>query len=75
MPDPLAIISAALWPPRRVALEDTMDGLGRFCDRWAIACDLEDAFGIELPDATIDAWRTIADVVASVDTAATGQAA
>ncbi len=33
------------------------------------------AFGIELPDATIDAWRTIADVVASVDTAATGQAA
>ncbi len=44
-------------------------------DRLCIACSVEEEYGIELPDATIDAWRTIADVVASVDTAATGQAA
>jgi acyl carrier protein len=75
MPDPLAIISAALWPPRRLAMEDTLDGLGLgLVDRVCLACDLDEAFGMELPDATIDAWRTIADVVASV-TAATGQAA
>ncbi len=67
MPDPLAIISAALWPPRAVTRDDTFEGLDIGpIDRMCIAQELDEAFGIELPDATIDAWRTIADVVASV---------
>ena len=35
-------------------------------DRQAIACALDEEFGIELPDAAIEGWATVADVIASV---------
>lgn len=38
------------------------DALDRIC----IACALDEAFDIELADAPVEAWTTIADVVASV---------
>jgi acyl carrier protein len=77
MPDqrnPLATIIAALSgliPPASVIEPDALlddiglDGL----DRQILAMDLEDLFQIEINDTTLEQWRTIADVVATVEKA------
>lgn len=36
-------------------------------DRQCIAAELDEVFSIELPDAAVDGWQTIADIAASVD--------
>lgn len=36
-------------------------------DRITVACALDEAFGIELPDAEIEAWHTVADIARSVE--------
>lgn len=35
-------------------------------DRMTITCALDEAFTIELPDAAVNAWETVADVAASL---------
>ena len=41
-----------------------LDGL----DRQIIAMELEDRFGIEISDNTLEQWRTIADILATITT-------
>lgn len=36
-------------------------------DRQCIACAIDEAFGIEIPDDAVDAWITVADVTATAD--------
>ena len=32
-----------------------------------VACEAEEAFGIDLPDAVVEGWQTVGDVRASVE--------
>lgn len=44
-----------------------LDDLGvNSIDRVCVAVDLDEDFGIELPDEDVSGWATVADVVASV---------
>lgn len=36
-------------------------------DRLCIMCAIDEAYGIELPDAAIAGWQTVRDVAASVE--------
>lgn len=58
----LSIISE--WATTDVDL-DSLDELDRLC----LAADLEDEFGVLLPDDAALEWSTIAEVIASVEAA------
>ncbi len=69
----LSIVAAAIahrhWlrPMPDVTLDSDLRELG--CDqidRLCIACAVEEEFGIKLPDAVVEGWERVADVVASV---------
>mgnify|MGYP003388684609 CR=1 FL=1 len=36
-------------------------------DRMALACELDEAFEIDLPDADVAEWESVADVALSID--------
>ena len=36
-------------------------------DRQCIAAELEEVFGIELPDVAVEGWEAVADIAASVE--------
>ena len=53
--------------------DDTFRELGvDAIDRQCIAVDVEEAYGIELTDAQIEAWHSVADVCATVGEMANG---
>lgn len=74
MPDVVAIIRSELtsqhmqrrYPeitPDSALTEDlSVDALDRIC----IALALEEAFAVEIPDAALERWQTVADIVATV---------
>lgn len=52
-----------LAPTARLDEDLAMDSL----DRQSLACELDVAFGIEIPDDDIALWQTVADVARTVD--------
>ena len=73
-PNPKTAVMAALIgliPPQTAIdpaalLDDIgLDGL----DRQILAMDLEDLFHIEISDTTLEQWRTITDVIGTVENA------
>lgn len=73
-PDPLprliGIVSAITPHELRWAIGGQADlhrdlGLDQI-DRMTLACELDEAFGIEVPDADVHAWSTVADLARTV---------
>ena len=73
MPDPLetlrAVIAAATtfdqpFEPATLLDDLGLDGLDRQC----IAMELENRLDIRICDTTLEQWRTIADVIATMET-------
>jgi|GEM_PF-2749558 len=73
MPDPLETLRAVIadvticdQPFEAATLIDDLglDGLDRQC----IAMELEDQLDIRISDTTLEQWRTIADVIATMET-------
>lgn len=55
--------AVAVAPRAILAADLGMDSL----DRQTLACELDEAFGIDIPDDDVAAWCTLSDVGASVD--------
>lgn len=63
-----AIIADVLGLTAPPAPETTLCDLGTdSLDRQSIAADCDIAFGIEIPDADVAEWETVADVAATVE--------
>lgn len=74
MPDPLQTLRTVIpsvtgctqpFDPATLIDDLCLDGL----DRQVIAMELEDRFGIEIGDNALEQWRTIADIIATVEKA------
>ena len=68
-PDPLSIITARVLAPLRhlVTPDATLAELRLDeIDRLSLAHDLYEAFGVSVPDAAVESWATVGDVIQSV---------
>lgn len=67
----LALVAHAIrhrTPFAAVTAESTFRQLGvDAIDAWTISCAIEQALGVELVDAEIESWRSVAEVIASVE--------
>lgn len=73
MTDPLSIITRELRSQHmaraysELAADDALDDIGvDWLDRATITVALEEAFDIELPDAVVEGWVTVGDILESV---------
>jgi acyl carrier protein len=70
--DPLSIITRELQSQHiarayELSPDDALDDIGvDWLDRATITVALEEAFDIELPDAAVEGWQTVGDIVESV---------
>ena len=56
------------WRPPEIEDESSLDDIGfDHLDKMSLACALDEHFDIYLPDAVIEGWHTVGDVVASVE--------
>ena len=71
----LSALALVTWPPahavparQSAAAASRLDELGLdSLDRQSLACELEEAFGITIPDDHPAEWETIADVASSIE--------
>lgn len=73
MTDPLSIITRELREQHmaraysELSPDDMLEDIGvDWLDRATITVALEEAFDIELPDAAVEGWQTVGDVIDSV---------
>lgn len=59
---PLIDIPMTPMEPGTLLADLRLDGL----DCQSIACDLDEAYGIEIPDTDVESWLTLADIAATL---------
>lgn len=85
MPDPTSDITTIIravieahhicWRAPEIEPDSMLADIGfDALDRVSLACALDEHFEIELPDAMIESWERVADVIASVEALAVQQA-
>ena len=66
------IAEAKLIPPESITLDTTLESIALdSLDRVTLAFDLEEAYGVEIPEAKLHGILTVRDVVVAVEQALT----